>query len=414
METLILITGIQYDCREADVPAVMAELEQQKPEVLLVTEQTHDFGIIVRALIGTAYRGVVSRFDLEHVLRMMQHDNTAVLVGKVTDIDSEGRCYNISISGDYPTPDCAADHTSDLWTEWQWTGAPLMDTCPDDKRLDISLKVALAELRRGKCMNKQTLLEHLALILQLSHWDVSRETQQQLSQIRQLVCRHADSDIHALAPQLRHTLTAMGSKEHTRQFQDIYLPKICQSTEAERMHRQWCAMHKAELSDIQQWQPTITKQIDAIEASLLQLPADLCYQKDLFGALMHRLLYLNVPRRKLIMLLSALVLRQQLRRQIGMSEEEEAGNDDDCERQLILQLTPIFCGNTDYAREFLLLTRNRKSTDITRLVSLWVREKRLFSTHCRRPLWTILHQAGIYKPTESNWNMQLDIRNSWR
>ena len=202
METLIQITGVQYACNEADVGAVMSALERQKPEVLLVTEQTHDFGIIVRALVGTAYRGVVSRFDLEHVLCMMQHNGTSVLVGRVTDTDCEGRCYNISVSGDYPTPSGNPDDSTSIWTEWQWTGAPLMDSNPEDCRLDISLKVVLAELRRSGSMNKQTLLEHLALILQLAQWDVCQETQQQLSQIRQLVNRHADPDVRALAPKL--------------------------------------------------------------------------------------------------------------------------------------------------------------------------------------------------------------------
>lgn len=335
-----------------------------------------------------------------------------MLVGQVADTDYEGRCYNIRINEDIPVPDHAADNASDLWADWHWSGAPLLDSSPEDQRLDISLKVALAELQHDGSMNKQTLLEHLALILQLAKWDVSLETQQQLSQIRRMVGRHTDRDVRTLAPQLRHTLTAMGSKERTIQFQDIYLPQLCQSTEAERMHQQWYAIHKTELNDIQQWQPTIARQLDAIEASLLQLPADLCYQKDTFGALMHRLLYLNVPRRKLLMLLSALVLRQLLQRQLGVSEEE--GKASDSERQLILQMAPIFYGSIDNAREFLLLARGKKSTDITHLVSLWVREKHICPTHCRRPLWTVLHEAGIYKPTESNWNMQLDIRKAWR
>ena len=168
MKTLIQITGVQYACPETDIPAVMAEMEQEKPEVLLVTEQTHDFGVIVRALIGTAYRGVVSRFDLEPVLRMMQHDGTSVLVGQVSDTDPEGRCYNIRISGDYPTPSNTTDNTPDPWADWHWTGAPLLDSSPDDTRLDISIKVALAELQRNGRMNRQTLLEHLNLILQLA------------------------------------------------------------------------------------------------------------------------------------------------------------------------------------------------------------------------------------------------------
>ena len=414
MKTLIQITGVQYACPETDIPAVMAEMEQEKPEVLLVTEQTHDFGVIVRALIGTAYRGVVSRFDLEPVLRMMQHDGTSVLVGQVSDTDPEGRCYNIRISGDYPTPSDTTDDTPDPWADWHWTGAPLLDSSPDDTRLDISIKVALAELQRNGRMNRQTLLEHLNLILQLARWDVSRETQQQLSQIRLLVSRHPDPDVRALAPQLRRTLTDMGGMERTKEFHDIYLPQLCQSAAAERMYGQWYTIHKAELGNVELWQPTITQQIESIEASLMKLPADLCYQKDLFGALMHRLLYQNIPRRKLQMLLSAIVLRQLLRKQIGLSEEETSRNDDEKERKLTLQLAPIFNGSTDNVREFLLLAKGQKSIDITRLVSLWVKEKRILSTHCHRPLWQILHEAGIYRPTEANWNMQLDIRKSWR
>lgn len=418
METLIQITGVQYACEGADIPAVMAELEEQRPEVLLVTEQTHDFGIIVRALVGTTYRGVVSRFDLEHVLRMMQHDGTPVLVGKVTDTDNEGQCYNICISGDYPTPDSTPDTAPpDIWSNWHWTGAPLLDSSPDDCRLDISLKVALRELQRSGSMNKQTLLEHLALILKLTQWDVSRETQQQLSQIRQMVSLHSDPNVRALTSPLRRTLTAIGSKERTREFQDTYLPQLCQSAEAERMYQQWCAIHKAELNDEQQRKTTITRQLDAIEASLLQLPADLCYQKEQFGALMHRLLYMNVPRRKLLMLQSAIVLRVLLRllcREFGIAYDELTDSPDDGDGLLIRQLAPIFKGNTDNVRDFLRLTREHLPTDITRLVSLWVKEKRICMEHCHRPLWTILHNAGIYKPTEANWNMQIETRKSWQ
>ena len=180
METLIQITGVQYTCAEADLRSVMTGMQQQKPEVLLVTEQTHDFGIIVRALVGTEYRGVVSRFDLKSVLRMMQYGNTSVIVGKVEDTDSDGGCYNIKVCENYPTDDDSPDALPDIWADWHWTGAPLMDNSPEDCRLDISLKVVLTELQRSGSMNKQTLLEHLALIMELARWDVSRETQQQL------------------------------------------------------------------------------------------------------------------------------------------------------------------------------------------------------------------------------------------
>ena len=409
METLIQITGVQYTCAEADLRSVMTGMQQQKPEVLLVTEQTHDFGIIVRALVGTEYRGVVSRFDLKSVLRMMQYGNTSVIVGKVEETDSDGGCYDIRVCENYPTDDDSPDALPDIWADWHWTGAPLMDNSPEDCRLDISLKVVLTELQRSGSMNKQTLLEHLALIMELARWDVSRETQQQLSLTRRLVSRHTDPDIRSLAPRLCRTLTAMGSGKRTRLFQEQYLPMLCESEAAKRMYRQWCTIHKSELCDVKLWEATVRRQLDAVEECLTLLPADLCYQKDQFGALMHRLLYLNVPRQKLLMLLSAFVLRRQLRKQLGL-DEEESGHADEEERRLALKLAPIFHGDTESVREFLLLTRDQKPTDITHIVNLWVREKRISSTHCRRPLWTVLHEAGIYKPTESNWNTQIIVR----
>lgn len=414
METLIQITGLQYDCTEADIAVVMTEMEQQKPEMLLVTEQTQDFGIIVRALRGTTYRGVVSRFDLERVLAMMRHDSSSVLVTQVTETDQEGRCYTVRVRGNYPTPDSTSADAPDIWADWKWTGAPMLNSSDDDRRLDVSLKVAMTELTHNGSISKQTLLEHLNRILLLARWDVSRETQEQLEQTRRLVSSHADQDVRALAPQFRHTLSALGSKKRTVEFQEIHFPELCRSTEAAQMHRQWCSLHKAQLTSIKLWQQTIMQQLETIEACLLKLPADLCYQKDLFGELMHRLIYLNIPRRKLQMLQSALVLQQCLRRQLGLSDDDSASLLDKRERDLALQLAPIFYGNTDDAREFLLLARGQKPSDITTLVTLWVRDKRICAANCHRPLWTILHEAGIYTATESNWNMHLDIRKAWR
>lgn len=413
METFIHITGVQYDCTENDIASVMEAMGREKPEVLLVTQPTHDFGIIVHALTGTTSRGVVSRFDLENVLAMMRHDGKSVLVGKVAETYPEGRCYCVSVTGDYPETDTPTDDSADIWNEWQWTDAPLMDSSPDDKRLDISLKVVLAELQHNGSMGRKTLLQHLNVVLCLAKWDVSRETQTQLDRILRLVCNHPDSEVRALAPSLRHIVTALGSDTRKRLFAEEYLPMLCKSEEAEQMKQQWYAVHKADMSDISGWHPAINRQLETIEACLMRLPADLRYQKDQFGSLMHRLLYLNIPRQKLLMLLSAIVLRRQMKAMLGLAEDDTANACDEAERQLVVRLAPIFYGKTDSARDFLLLAKGQKCADITTMVSRWVREKRICAAHCHRPLWTLLHDAGIYNASESNWNMQLCTRKSW-
>ena len=410
MENLIQITGVQYACQGADIPAVMAAMQQEKPEVLLVMEQTHDYGTIVRALVGTQYRGVVSRFDLEQVLGVMRHNGVAVLVGRVADADCEGRCYNISIAGDYTAPDAPAPSVADIWSDWSWAGAPLLEASAEESRLEISLKVALCELRRGSLAGKGTMLEHLMLVLHLMQWDVSHETQEQLSQIRRLVQQHPDADVRALAPQLRHSLTALGSRQRTGQFQDCYLPHLRGGAAARQMYRQWCAIHADELGNPHLRRPAMVRELRAIEDCLKRLPADLYYQTNQFGALMHRLLYLHVPRQKLTMLLSALVLRHLLREQLGLPDGYQAADDAEVDSYLVWELVPVFNGDADAAREFLTLVRGQLPTEITHLVCLWVRENRISRSHCHRRLWTILHRAGIYKPTESNWNMQVIVR----
>lgn len=408
MDTLLLITGVQYACPAGDVDAVMAQMEQEKPEVLLVTEQTDDFGIIVRALVGTAYRGVVSRFDVEHALAMMQHNNDNVLVGHVVSTDSQGRCYTASIAGEYPNLEKEAHSTEEsAWNEWQWTNAPLLAERPEESRLQISIKVALKELLSKGSMHTATLLEHLRQILELAQWDVSCETQQQLSRICREVGTHPDEAVRSLQRELQRMLIAFGSARRTQEFQDTYLPLLVQSNEAEIMWQQWKEMHGEALRNPMKWEETLRTAYLHIQDALSRLPAGLCRQQNNFGALMHRLLYLNVPRRKMLMLLSALVLKAKIAALLNMDDDKTADEKEQWQLRVARRLAPIFGGEVATAREFLGMAKDRPGKEITQLVNRWVTDKRILRDLSHRPLWTILHDEGLYKRSESNWNAQL-------
>ena len=405
MKTLIHITGVQYACTPKDVAAVMAEMDKEKPEVLLVTKPTHDFGITIQALVGTECRGVVSRFDLETVLNTMQQTNESVLVGDTTEVNAEGRCYTVSIESATPTEKTGHTQGTETWDGWQWVGAPLMDTSKDDARLDISLKVTLTALQRPGSMDKQTLLLHLRQVIQLALWDVSLETQQRFDRVRRLAEKHDDADVRSMGRELRHALTAMGSTERKDRFRDTYLPALLQSPEAASMLQQWKEIHRRALKTPSLWDNTLEEQLEAIEQCLLTLPGELYYQTSDFGELMHRLLYMNVPQQKLQMLLSLIVLRQHLRRMLGLTEDDESLTAQ--ERELARRLAPIFYGKIDVAREFLFIIQGKTGTDITRLVRSWVADRRICRDQCHRPLYTILYNAGLYKHSESNWNAQV-------
>lgn len=73
---------------------------------------------------------------------------------------------------------------------------------------------------------------------------------------------------------------------------------------------------------------------------------------------------------------------------------------------LIEKLKPIFFNNEDDVRLFLKEIKGMKSNDITDLVNRWVKEKRIsdYGNSRKGVLWRILHEAGLYTKTKSNWN----------
>lgn len=74
---------------------------------------------------------------------------------------------------------------------------------------------------------------------------------------------------------------------------------------------------------------------------------------------------------------------------------------------LTSQLKPMFFGAEEEVRSFLLEIKGMKPKQITAKVNQLVRENKLSEISCHRDLWQVLHNCGIYTPTESNWNQQI-------
>lgn len=77
------------------------------------------------------------------------------------------------------------------------------------------------------------------------------------------------------------------------------------------------------------------------------------------------------------------------------------------ERELLDKLTPMFWGEEEEARKFLDQSKKSKPRVITALVNELVPEKKLIDEYKKRDLWRVLHDAGIYTRSESNWNYQV-------
>lgn len=73
----------------------------------------------------------------------------------------------------------------------------------------------------------------------------------------------------------------------------------------------------------------------------------------------------------------------------------------------VARLKPIFYGDEEEARAFLLRVQDMKAIQITTLVNTLVSEKKISEMSRHRELYTVLNGCGIYDKSESNWNQQV-------
>ena len=80
---------------------------------------------------------------------------------------------------------------------------------------------------------------------------------------------------------------------------------------------------------------------------------------------------------------------------------------DEQQQDVVEKLKPMFFGQAEDAKAFLVSIQGMKATQITDKVNQLVAEKKISELSKHRDLWKVLHDCGIYERSESNWNMQV-------
>ena len=80
---------------------------------------------------------------------------------------------------------------------------------------------------------------------------------------------------------------------------------------------------------------------------------------------------------------------------------------DEQQQDVVEKLKPMFYGQLEYAKAFLVSIQGMKPTQITDKVNQLVSEKKISDMSKHRDLWKVLHDSGIYDKSESNWNQQV-------
>ena len=80
---------------------------------------------------------------------------------------------------------------------------------------------------------------------------------------------------------------------------------------------------------------------------------------------------------------------------------------DEQQQDVVEKLKPMFYGQLEDAKAFLVSIQGMKPTQITDKVNQLVSEKKISEMSKHRDLWKVLHDCGIYDKSESNWNQQV-------
>lgn len=94
--------------------------------------------------------------------------------------------------------------------------------------------------------------------------------------------------------------------------------------------------------------------------------------------------------------------------EVKVDRGERAEQDDERQQELVEKLKPIFFGEETEARAFLTSIQGMKPTQITDRVNQLAKEKKISEMSKHRDLWRVLHDAGLYDKSESNWNAQVE------
>ena len=75
------------------------------------------------------------------------------------------------------------------------------------------------------------------------------------------------------------------------------------------------------------------------------------------------------------------------------------------EEEVMEKLKPIFYNNEDDVRQFMKVIIGMKPNNITDLVNIWVKDKRIsnYGNSRKGVLWEILYNAGLYTKSRQNW-----------
>ncbi len=262
--------------------------------------------------------------------------------------------------------------------------------------LGIGVDLLYDCLKDGKTWGDEMALR-LKNVIDTLPQDLSASHYQKNYDVYWMMDRSEDAEIQRQSEVFLYALIHRGSSCQMKRWLENWLPEFIQEVE--------------ECMTVSLYQYA-NYDLARIEAILESAPNNLyyIYKTDMLR-FAKNLYYAALPENIYYRLLTLLAVRELMKGEsrevksvVEKARSPKSGGDNE---DIIAKLKPMFFGNEDEARSFLNKVIDMKPKQITTLVNKYVREKKLSELSCHRELYIVLHESGIYKPTESNWNQQV-------
>lgn len=387
--------------------AQLMAFEKEKPNLLVIPESNnpadHEALLVMK---GRGKVGYINADDKRWLMPAIKNSNRGCLIefDHVVRANDEGSAllkYAIEVE---PT-DVAPLQPSQCWDDFSYT-YPLIDDVAEIDTLNYAFNELLSIIK-GNDDGVMQPADCVQLICDNCKYDMSTETTQLINDCCFELEIQGNKNMVRLQEHLErastHRRSRVGEMEYEEWFNKLvsgalarkqlklYLNEICKK------------QHSSSVSNEQ-----MNSDLNQIYLQLLNMPFTLSLYIDSPAKLMHMAFYKNINRIKQKELLSALVLRQSLKKELNVNTSPTPACLPEENKEQALPAEFVMCFNDrQYAEEFMLAIRGMKNTQKTALVHRYVSEKKISKENCHRPLWKALHDMGLYAPSESNWNMQV-------
>lgn len=332
MDRLIKIAGVQYAVNPShkkgtDITAqeqqktieFLTMLDRKRPCISIKPEPTNktDEEAFVARFTGHKI-GYVRNLDMykELALASLKASGRGYFRARIVKVFVDKNGYFLVVPDIEPTQIEPIVH-KDYWKQWE-SELPLYPMteeflCIEDAVMmmkDILAKEVLTS------DDEEELLEYTKTLITTGKYALWHEANEGMESIIIALEAKEGDKMRYMSNEIEHLLASMGNEWRLKKLREVWLPSILSAQEADRAWQDWllskgATCHELENLEMMSW-------LEELETELSNIPALAHCSNDDETAMLNRAHYTRIPLDKFRQLLTAFVIRDRLRKRLGL------------------------------------------------------------------------------------------------